>query len=228
MKWALLLFAILAAAPAFAAGEYPDPTVGDIVAPAGGGIDPNNLTLNATGALRWSGRSQITSPTDGTLQIRTAAGGAAVGSTRLILGANAATGGASLALNNTTQRLGAMVGDGSSYVAMVAQGFIYTATGPQLADVSGNNGLGWTSGAVTLTGGGGTPATFTTWSAAGDATFMKTVKVANAATIRSGTGAPEGTVAGGVGDIFLRTDGGAGTSFCVKESGTGNTGWVCK
>lgn len=174
--------------------------------------------------------TKVGSPADGVLQIQKAAGGGTVGATRLVLGANASSGGASVVLNNTLQRLGFMTGDASSYVAAVAQGFIYTAGAGQLADVSGNNGISWTAGAISLSGGGGTPAIFTTWDATGNATFMQTVKVQNAGVLRSGSQAtPNGNVTGSPGDVYLSTTGGAGATMWVKETGSAtNTGWVAK
>lgn len=52
------------------------------------------------------------------------------------------------------------------------------------------------------------------------------VKIASAASIRSGSGSPEGAVTGSVGDVYLRTNGAAGTIIYEKATGTGNTGWV--
>jgi hypothetical protein len=61
-------------------------------------------------------------------------------------------------------------------------------------------------------------------------TFYGTVKVQNAATIRSGSAAtPNSVVTGNVGDLYMSTNGGASTTLWVKESGAAtNTGWVGK
>lgn len=221
--WGLLLAALLTA------GELPNFAVADLVAPSV--LDSTgSFQLSATGSLKYgTTRAVVSSPANGVLQITNAAGGGTVGTTRLILGANAATGGAALVLNNTAQRLGIMNGDATAYVALLVNQLLYSGSGPNgIGDISGNNSLMWQSGVVTLSGGGGSPATFTTWDATGNATFNQTVKVQNAATIRSGANTPEGAVTGAVGDIFLRTNGGAGTTMYVKESGAGNTGWVAK
>lgn len=55
---------------------------------------------------------------------------------------------------------------------------------------------------------------------------LKTVYIAGATPIFSGTGSPETVVTAPVGSLFLRTD--SATSLYVKQTGAGNTGWVAK
>jgi len=131
-----------------------------------------------------------------------------------------------------------------AYAAVVGQGVKLTGTGnamymrnyadnyvqiivAKVMDYQ-NNGLDLTNvntSTIIRANAGAVAATFT----AAGVEFPLPVKVQSAASIRSGSAAPESSVTGSVGDIYLRTGGGAGTAFCVKESGTStNTGWVCK
>lgn len=114
------------------------------------------VSFAAAGQVGWTGRAQLTSPANGVLQVQDAAGGGTLAVTRVVLGANAATGGAAIVLNNTVNRIGIMRGDASAYTEIITSGYLYSSSGG-LTDVSGNNGISWSGGVCTIGVGGGTP-----------------------------------------------------------------------
>jgi hypothetical protein len=118
------------------------------------------VVLPALGTVAFANGTQVTAPADGVLQVTKADGTGTAGTTRVVLGANAATGGASLVLNNTTQRLASMTGSASAYVAHLAEGFIVMASPGGITNAAGTTGLTFTSSnTVSIIGASSTYAT---------------------------------------------------------------------
>ncbi len=124
-----------------AAGEYPNQSVSDMVAPSAGSgsvLDGSgNLVLNATTSLKWGARAQLTSPVNGLVQLQPAAGGnGSALTTGLVLGLNDATGASLMRSSNGVVRVmtGNQGANGSfesaGYTAIVANTFYGYIAGP--------------------------------------------------------------------------------------------------
>lgn len=216
---------ILAAILLLAAGEYPIDTVGDVVAPGvtapfTGGTVANSTTF--TQGITANGNSilqnaNFTGPVNfrsAMPQMELGIPGSVQGQIKLAYGAVAGQG---VKISGTGNAM---------YFNNYADNYV-TGIFTRIQDYQGN-GLDMSNlntSTILRANAGAVACTFT----AAGANFALPVQIQGAASIRSGSAAPEGSVSGSTGDIYLRTGGGAGTSFCVKESGTStNTGWVCK
>ena len=170
-------------------------------------------------AIKWNGRSQITSPSDGVLLFRNNSGSAF---TRIQLG-------------GTTALFPAIDASGSGVIFRVADGSTATTIEAQTGFFRAG-GVRIVSGAqYQFSSDSGTPSVSADTGIARDAAAA--VRITNGSTglgslnslyIRFGSGSPEGVVTAPVGALYSRTDGGASTTLYVKESGTGNTGWIAK
>jgi hypothetical protein len=179
-----------------------------------GEIRPNSSTQ-----LRWASRSQITSPSDGSILLRN----------------NAGTGFTKLQFGGTTNLFAAIELSGSGFIFRLADGSTATTIEAQTGFFRAG-GTRIVSGAqYTFNNNAGDPTISADTGIARDAAAA--VRITNGSTgigslnslyTRFGAGSPEGVVTAPVGAIYSRTDGGASTTLYVKESGAGNTGWIAK